>query len=754
MNLEQLLDTFKNDSGFMSCVTHWQTTPASEGRYADFPPELDMRIARALNKRGIYRFYSHQREAIELGLRHKDLVVVTPTASGKTYCYNMPVLQTILQDPDARALYMFPTKALAADQINELNLFINDLEADIKAYTFDGDTPGPARSAVRKAGHIVVTNPDMLHSGILPNHTKWVKLFENLRYIVIDEIHAYRGMFGSNLANVIRRLRRICAFYGSNPTFICCSATIANPQELAMRLTGCKEMALVDNNGAPTGARHMIFINPPVVNAQLGIRRSALVQTRELASQLVQNDIQTILFARARLTVEVLVAYLKRLVGEPAGGSNRVHGYRGGYLPTQRRAIERGLRSGDITAVVSTNALELGIDIGNLECCVLCGYPGTIASTWQRIGRAGRRKTTSAAFMVANSSALDQYIIRHPEYFFNQSPENALINPDNLYILMNHIKCAAYELPFAAGETYADVASTPDMLAYLCEENILHPVGSRYYWQAEEFPASEISLRSAGDENFLIVDITRPENHQVIGEMDRFTVPMLLHEKAIYLQEGQQYQVEKLDFEEKKAFVRQVDVDYYTDADLNTSLRVLDIAEEKSNMAVGDVLVTSIVTMFKKMKLDTQENLGWGPVDLPELQMHTTACWYTLNEELVKGFSKDEAQGACNGIANLLHRIAPLYLMCAPWDLHVMYHVRDPFTGKPTLFFYDTIPGGMGLAEKVYDILPALLQRALEWIQECPCESGCPSCVGPALQVGENGKQTALEILRRLITDM
>ena len=599
MNVDQLAESLRRDQSFMENVVRWEELPAREARYGDFPPELDARLLPVLRQRGVTRLYSHQAQSIAATLRGEDVVVVTPTASGKTMCYNLLVLSSILSNPDARALYLFPTKALSADQVSELYELIEAMGVDIKTYTYDGDTPGAARRAVRQAGHIVVTNPDMLHSGILPHHTKWVKLFENLRYIVIDEIHTYRGVFGSNLANVLRRLMRLCEFYGSHPQFILCSATIANPGELAQTLIG-RPVTLIDDNGAPMGKRHFVFYNPPVVNRQLGIRKGVIPETRTIASMLLKCGIQTITFARSRLTVEVLTKYLKDLVRDPLGNAGRVRGYRGGYLPTQRREIERGLRAGAIDAVVSTNALELGIDIGALDACVLCGYPGTIASAWQQAGRAGRRKGTSIVFFIASSAAIDQYIVNHPDYFLRQSPENALLNPDNLYILLSHFKCSAYELPFEDGDAFGNTAATPELLAYLEEEHILRHVDGRYHWMAEDFPASEISLRSAASENFVIIDITDPAHHRVIGEMDRYTVPMLLHENAIYMHEARQYQVEKLDYDACKAFIRAVDVDYYTDADMNVSLHILDKLEEKQEksgveVTLGELRVSTIV---------------------------------------------------------------------------------------------------------------------------------------------------------------
>ncbi len=756
MNVDQLAEKLRRDNLFMENVVRWEELPAREARYGDYPAGLDERLRPVLRQRGVQQLYSHQAHSIAATMRGEDVVVVTPTASGKTMCYNLPVLDSILKNPDARALYLFPTKALSADQVSELYELIQAMGVDIKTYTYDGDTPGAARRAVRQAGHIVVTNPDMLHSGILPHHTKWVKLFENLRYIVIDEIHTYRGVFGSNLANVLRRLMRLCDFYGSHPQFILCSATIANPKELAETLTG-RPVTLINDNGAPMGKRHFVFYNPPVINQQLGIRKGVIPETRAIAEMLLKCGIQTITFARSRLTVEVLTKYLKDVVRDPLGNAGRVRGYRGGYLPTQRREIEKGLRAGQIDAVVSTNALELGIDIGALDACILCGYPGTIASAWQQAGRAGRRKGTSIVFFVASSAAIDQYIVSHPDYFLHQSPENALLNPDNLYILLSHFKCAAYELPFEDGDTFGNVASTGELLDYLEEEHIVRHVGGRYHWMAEDFPASEISLRSAASENFVIIDITDPTHHRVIGEMDRYTVPMLLHENAIYMHEAQQYQVEKLDFEACKAFIRRVDVGYYTDADLNVSLSLLDVEQQEdlgggAERALGEVKVTTLVTMFKKIRFDTHETLGFGHVRLPEMDMHTTAMWWTLPEALCSRFENDTLKNGMMAISNLLRIVAPLYLMCAPQDVAVVYQVKCPFTDRPTLILYDNCPGGVGLAAKAYGMQRLLLEKALQIASDCPCEQGCPSCAGPVGEIGTDGKSTSKLLLKELIS--
>jgi DEAD/DEAH box helicase domain-containing protein len=756
MNLGQMLEYFRASEKITRNITSWVEIPAREARYEEFPECVDPRIRAALEKRGIHRLYSHQADAVRAIDGGKNIVVVTPTASGKTMCYNIPVLNAILKDEEARAIFLFPTKALSQDQTSELHELITEAGIDVKTFTYDGDTPQSARKAIRQAGHIVVTNPDMLHSGILPHHTKWTKLFENLKFIVIDEVHHYRGVFGSHLANTIRRLKRICKFYGSSPQFICCSATIANPAELASRITGC-DIELIDNNGAPSGEKHVIFYNPPLVNKELGIRKSSLIEAKNLAEMLIRNDIQTIVFTRSRLNVEVLVTYLKDIYHGRADGEKRVRGYRGGYLPNLRREIEHGLREGSITGVVSTNALELGIDIGALEACIICGYPGNIASTWQQAGRAGRRSGVSAAVMVATSSPLDQYIINNPDYFFGRSPENGLINPDNLVILYNHMKCAAFELPFEDGEKFG-VETTEEILSYMEEARLVRHVGKRWHWMSEVFPAEEISLRSASNENFIIIDITEP-HHRVIGETDRFSAPMLLHEEAIYMHEGLQFQVEKLDFDDKKAYVRRVDVDYYTDASLSVDLKVIDVFREEEDGGVlrssGEVSVSAIVTMFKKIKLHTHENIGSGPVDLPELEMHTTSYWVGFPEDAPGGISRTDLQNGLLGLSNVLANSSPIYLMCDPGDIRVVHQVRSPFTQRPTIYIYDSYPGGVGFSDKLYELHRELFSAARKMIGQCGCESGCPSCVGPLNEFSGNGnpKEITLKLIDMVLLD-
>lgn len=756
MNLTQLISHMRESPMFSRRITAWHDTPARPARTASFPGWLNPHLEGTLHTLGIRELYSHQREAIDAVHRGEHVVVVTPTASGKTLCYNLPVLDTILQDPQARALYLFPTKALAQDQLANLHALVTALERDIKTFTYDGDTSPTARKLVRTAGHVVISNPDMLHTGVLPHHTKWVRLFENLRYIVIDELHNYRGVFGSHVANVMRRLLRICEFYGSRPQFIMSSATIANPQELAERITGVSPVTLVDNNGAPQGPKTFIFYNPPVVNQQLGIRRSKLLEATDIASQFLANDIQTIVFGGTRMSVEVLLTYLREAAQKHRHNPEKIRGYRGGYLPNQRREIERGLRDGTVRTVVSTNALELGIDIGALEAAILVGYPGTVASTWQQAGRAGRRMGQSLAIMVAGSSALDQFLVNNPQYFFERSPENSLVNPDNLLILMSHLQCAAFELPFSEDEGFGShpPAETARILEYLEEETVVRHTGGMWHWSSENFPAENISLRTAGAENFVIIADTEG-TPRVIGQMDRFSVLTMLHEEAIYLHEGQQYHVDRLDWEEQKAYVRSVQADYYTDANLAVTLKVLDIKADEPADALrnhGEVMVAAQATIYKKIKLHTHENIGWGKIHLPEQELHTTAYWLCVPPIVAENMPGKEAlQAGLVGLGNVLAGMSPLYLMCDPRDLGVVPQVKNPFTGQSTIFLYDSYPGGIGFSKKLYEMHATLLEAGAELVKACGCENGCPSCVGPATEIGPGGKVHTINLINGLL---
>lgn len=752
MGVESVLSKIESNPRFMTNVTFRHTMPAQAGIYEPIPDFLPTKLTDLLHKKSIEKLYSHQAAALREVQKGKDIVVVTPTASGKTLCYNLPVIKTLLENEEARALYLFPTKALAQDQVAELMVWSEELGGKIKTYTYDGDTPGDARIAIRSAGSIVVTNPDMLHSGILPHHTKWMRLFENLKYIVIDELHIYRGVFGSHVANVLRRLQRICRFYGANPQFICTSATIANPKEHGETLLG-RPVTVVDKNGAPRGQKDILFYNPPVVNKPLGIRRSSLLEAEAVARYLISAKIPTIVFARSRLDTEVLVTYLRKAFHKLGDPYETIRAYRGGYLPQQRRQIERDLRAGKVLGVVSTNALELGIDIGTLQAAVLTGYPGTIASTWQQLGRAGRSNEPSLAVLVANSNPLNQFMIQNPSYFMDRGAEFARINPNNLYILVSHLKCAAFELPFLTGEEFGEI-DPGQILDYLAEQMILRKVEGRWYWMSENYPAVDISLRSASTENFAIIDTTDGQT-RVIGEVDRFSAPMLVHEGAIYIHESSQYHIDELDWDRQKAYAHQVDVDYYTDANLAVDLKVLDVFAKEELPHVkrnwGEVMVVAKTPMYKKIKFYTHENIGWGNISLPEQEMHTTAYWFSIPSAKAATLERDALQSALIGAAHLLGNIASLELMCEPSDLGVTAQIRSPFTEDPTVYIYEKYPGGVGFSEKLFEAHGSLLWRALSIVKKCPCPSGCPSCVGPIEEVGIGGKVHALWFLKGVL---
>jgi DEAD/DEAH box helicase domain-containing protein len=727
--------------------------PAREGEYADLPDTIVPPLRDVLAERGIARLYVHQSDAYAEVQAGRNVVIVTPTASGKTLCFNLPVLNALLSDPTARALYLFPTKALAEDQLHEFNSIVEQMHSEIRAFTYDGDTPQDARKAVRARANVVFTNPDMLHTGILPHHTKWARAFENLKYIVIDELHYYRGVYGSHFANVLRRLLRICDFYGSKPQFICCSATIANPRELAEVLSG-REFSIVDRNGAPSGEKHFIFYNPPVVNRQLGIRRSYINESRRIALEFIDRKQQTLVFANNRLAMEILVTYLKDACDNGRIPTESVRGYRGGYLPRERREIEQRLRAGNTRAVVATNALELGIDIGSLDAVVMAGYAGTIASTWQRAGRAGRRQTPSAAVLVASSAPLDQYIVEHPEYFFDRSPEHAHVNPDNLEILLNHLKCAAFELPIQDGEKFGP-HDVRELCQFLAETGFLHHTAQAYHWTSETYPADAVSLRSVSSDNFVVVDITGEP--RVIADVSYTTALTTLHEKAIYLHEAKQFHVERFDFKERKAYVRRVDCDYYTDAIDYTQVKILNEAEAsplgEMTASNGNVRVNRQIVGFKKIKFYTLENVGSGKLQMPEQEMHTTSFWINVPAPYLAGmkeFTSEEKQNGLHGLGNALRSIAALLLMCDPHDLGVAVteeQVSSLANWSPNLYLYDAYPGGVGLSAPLYRDAARLARETRGLIRACTCEAGCPSCVGPVGEVGERGKEVALKFL-------
>jgi DEAD/DEAH box helicase domain-containing protein len=782
MPIDAILQSWKRSPNISSCITEMRVFPKREGQYRPFPDFVHPFLKEAFRQKGIDQLYSHQAEAAEAIQSGKDVVIVTPTASGKTLCYNLPVLNSKLNLPSSKALYLFPTKALSQDQMFELQNLIERMEMRIATFTYDGDTPADARQAIRTQGDVVITNPDMLHTAILPHHTKWMGFFQNLEFVVIDELHSYRGVFGSHMANVLRRLERVCRFYGSKPRFICCSATIANPKELAERLLD-REMVLVDQNGAPSSEKVFVFYNPPIVNKDLGIRGSHVTAARRLAAPFIKEGIQTILFATSRLQVEVLTKYLKDRFEKRLEEKGTIRGYRGGYLPLVRREIEKGLREKEVRAVISTNALELGIDIGDLDVCLIVGYPGSIASTYQQAGRAGRRSSRSLAVLIARSQPIDQFIIENPDYFFGRSPEHGLINPDNLLILLSHIQCAAFELPFDDGERFGS-EDLREMLKYLEEKGTLHHVNDHWYWTQDAYPAEKVSLRSVTEENFVVVDITHGKE-EVIAEVDFTGAHTTLYEGAVYLCESEPYMVEKLDYPNRKAYVRKTHGDYYTDAIDYTHVSILESFEKRSGKGIemehGEVQVATRIVGYKKIKFYTLENLGYGKIELPDLQFHTTSYWATFERSLTDRlpYRRLEIIDGVLGLGYAFHSVAALHLMCDPHDLNrcvgdrgakwflkltrdskgiyssfdspeeIPQEKMDLF--EPTLFVYDNYPGGMGFSHQLFDDSGVLLEKTLQLISKCDCPGGCPSCVGPIREVGEKSKEVAMALLNEIL---
>ncbi len=769
-DVEQVVQRILRDRNLGPCVTHHEVLEPLPARHAPFPDPVHPALRRALEDRGIREPYTHQARAAELALNGRPFVTVTPTASGKTLCYNLPVLTTLLREPGARALYLFPTKALAQDQLSELRELARVLGRDLPAFTYDGDTPQDVRPRVRNQARVVLTNPDMLHQGILPHHPRWARFFGSLRYVVIDEMHVYRGIFGSHVANVLRRLRRVCRFHGSEPVFLLSSATIRNPLDLARRLTGCDDLVEIAESGAPRGRKHVIFLNPPVIDPALGLRASAVGTARKLATRFLREDISTIAFVRSRLQVEILTRYLKDRFEKRPDRRGWIRGYRGGYLPDLRREIERGLRRGTIRGVVATNALELGIDIGRLEAAVLTGYPGSVASTWQQAGRAGRRAATSAAVLVASSQPLDQYVVTHPGAVLGSPPELGLVDPDNLHVLVSHIRCAAFELPFEEGETFGD-EPLEEILAFLEEKGVVRRAGRRWHWVEDAYPAGQVALRTADPDNFAVIDTSGPRP-RVIAQVDLGSAPTTIYPGAIYMVEGRAHQVERLDWDGRKAYVRPVDPDYYTQAVSYAKVRILETFGARdlpgARAEWGEVHVVTRVPGYKKLKFYTVENVGYGEVDLPDQEMHTTAAWWVLPLSLAEPLRLTDAEllDGIAGVGHALHHLASLHCLCDTGDLGRALGDRegrwsagpgpaDPAAAppgiEPTLFLYERYPGGSGLAEGIHSRTADLLEAALDLIASCRCEAGCPSCVGPPGDVGPGAKDAARGILEHLV---
>jgi DEAD/DEAH box helicase domain-containing protein len=735
-------------------ITALRRLPAREGVYAEFPPDLPTGLADALRARGITRLYSHQARAWRAAQDGENLLLATPTASGKSLCYLLPVLAAARHG--GKSLFLFPTKALAQDQVAELIELSTAGNLGVRAATFDGDTPGDARQAIRASGDVVVTNPDMLHQGILPHHTKWAALFENLRYVVIDEIHGYRGVFGSHVANVIRRLKRLCAFYGSDPQFILCSATIGNATEHAEALVEAPIHAITDS-GAPTGEKFLLLWNPPVTNADLGLRASARSQSVRIARIAIKAALKTLVFCGSRTQVEVITKYLKEVFDREPRGPARIRAYRGGYLPNERRETEVAMRAGKVDGIVSTSALELGVDIGALDVVVLNGWPGSVAATWQRFGRAGRRQQASVGVLVASSEAIDQYVVQHPEYFFGANPEQARIHADQPLVLLDHVRCAAFELAFSAGERFGPV-EVDGFLELLADDAVVHRERERWEWIADSYPANAVNLRSVADGNFVVVD--RTDGRQaIIAEVDYTAAALTLYEGAIHMVQSVPYQVERLDWPGRKAYVRRTFVDYYTDAIDHTKLKVLERFEAAplgaGQCESGEVHVVRRVSGYKKIRFHTHENIGYGPVQLPDQELQTTATWWQLPPSILEPafVTREQALAAFHGAGHALHCVAQLAVMAEGRDLQRCVDDAHP-DGRfhPALYLFDAYPGGIGLSQPLFERRVELVKRARGLVAACPCARGCPACVGPVAPPAKDEAETPKRAAHRLLT--
>ncbi len=847
-NAESTLNDMRIDDRFMRNVAAWERIAPRQAQRGMTPPQLDTALVNVLQAQGFLPLYSHQSEGIGAALNGNNTVIVTGTASGKTLCYTVPVLQSVYRDPTARALWLFPTKALAQDQLSSFQRLSNSLEqstgVQVTAAVYDGDTPKSQRANIRTEANVILSNPDMLHMGILPHHPKWIDLFQNLRYVVLDELHVYRGVFGSHVANVLRRLSRICEFYGSQPQFICTSATIANPKELAENLID-QQVTLVDTDGSPQPEKHFVLYNPPLLENDTGLRRAYTLETKNIVGRFLMDDVQTAVFARSRVTTELMLSYIHGLAAEIGLAPELVRGYRGGYLATERREIEAGLRSGKIRSVVATNALELGVDIGQLGAVVIAGYPGTIAGLWQQAGRSGRRGETAGIVFVASGAPLDQYIAMNPRFVFETSPEHGLINPDNLAILFNHIRCALFELPFEENEGFGPLDDIDEFLELLEENQEVHRPereGESSYWIGQSYPAQSVSLRTAGDDRVLIHEMGQDEAI-VIGEIDAEIAPQQVHRGAVYVHDAKQFIVAEFDYEQKIAYVKPADLDYYTRAHEDTKLEVLDVydADESglARKAHGEILVTSTPVGYRKIKLYTHEVLGYGQIDLPSRQYETTAYWLWLADDVCRNLERqgvflrpndygpnwdqqrkaakrrdahtcrkcakpEPVDGikhhvhhikpfrtfgyipgenanyiqanvlenlltlcpACHsqletaertalaGISHAIGNLAPLYLMCDPGDISTEHEMRSKETGAPTVTVFDKSPGGVGFSTRLYELHDDLLEGVLELVENCPCQHGCPACVGPVIveqDVGTLGlKQATMMVARAL----
>ncbi len=776
--VEAVLRQWQGDPSARAALTVLDRVEPSTGTSVALPAGLHPGLARALTERGVAGLYAHQAQAFALASAGRSWVVATPTASGKSLCYNLPVAQRIAMEPGARALYLFPTRALARDQEHALGDLFKRAGLGQLVATYDGDTPADARRGIRERASVIITNPDMLHAGVLPHHASWARVLSSLRYVVVDELHAYTGVFGSHVANVLRRLARVARFHGANPVFLCASATIGNPAEHAARLTGAPVEAITES-GAPRGARHVAVWNPPPLNPELGIRPSYLKSAVRVASDLVRAKVPVLVFGQSRGSVETMLRYLRDRLLPEGISEEQIQAYRGGYLAGTRRRIEEALRAGEVRCVVATSALELGIDVGDLDAVVCAGYPGTLAATWQRFGRAGRRGEPSLAVLVPSAGPVDQFLAAAPAYLVRTAVEEARIDPDNVEVLLQHLRCGAFELPFRIGESYGTVQAEVigEALDLLAEEGLVHRGSQRWHWVAGQYPAQGVSLRSAGRDAVLVVDAGRDVT---LAEVDGRAARLQLHAGAIYQHEGSTYLVERVDEGARKVMVVPSPHDWFTEPLSRVEVAVLETArtgtlrdEPGDAYGYGEVQVTTRLVGFKRIRFHTHENLAQQDLDGEPVEMQTTACWLVLDEPAVQSLmampddlgspaGRHRVLDGLRGVSYALRAQASLALMCAAGDLDSTLGgrlddqapARDALTNTstaPTVFLFDAVSGGVGLAERAFERRRELLARALEAVRRCPCEDGCPACVAPGLDSGAaSRKRMALAIFEAL----
>jgi DEAD/DEAH box helicase domain-containing protein len=733
MDFASFLRELRETSFYKGQIAHVQQIPGRSAHFGALEKPLAPELDTALDRLGIGGLYAHQAEAVNAARDGENVTVVTATASGKTLCYNLPVLEAVLHDTRARAFYLFPTKALAQDQLGKLNDF--GLFPTVRFATYDGDTPSTERRFIKRGAHIVLTNPDMLHVGILPYHSTWSAFLAHLKYVVVDEMHTYRGVFGAHVAQILRRLRRICQFYGSDPQFLCCSATIANPEELTQRLTGVERTVVVDNNGAPSGPRTFVFWNPPVVDAESGQRRSAHIEATSLFTNLVANGVRNITFTKARKSAELILRYSLNEFAQNARPdlAEKIMAYRSGYTPKERRNIEQGLFTGRLIGVTATNALELGVDVGGLDATVLTGYPGTIASAWQQAGRAGRGGDESLSVLIALDNPLDQFLMRHPDYFFGRPHERAIVDTDNLRILGQHLLCAAYERTLSTEDLATFGPNASIALQTLEEEGKVVRRNGQWRFMHADYPAAAVNIRSASEGAFRIVDSERGE--KLIGTVESGIAFKNLHEGAIYLHLGETYLVERLDIEQRTAYVRPVEANYYTEAREYSGILILNTRQKRTmghtEACFGEVVVTNRVVGYRRKKLFSDDVLEVVDLNLPEQTFETEAFWFTVPGAQMVDLVQEggDLAGSIHAVEHAAIGMMPLLATCDRWDLGGVSHPEHPDTALPTVFIYDAYPGGVGIAENTFAFMEELLRATRDIIAACPCAEGCPSCI-------------------------